>query len=219
MDLFNISTEGFAQPQNETPQIQPGKLTTISTIQRMPPTKAGNITMVVDPDTSKRVFFCNIFSAILTIDPYMELIETLINATEQDVIILNITSPGGNVDVGIQIIHHISNTKAKVVGIGIGLVASIAAVIWSTCHVRKVTPNAILMYHMPSGVNWGKTADIAEQTQNIQLYFKNLLCMMTRGILNDEDLENIVINRKDIYLPAEIVNARLRTIGQQKENK
>ena len=59
------------------------------------------------------------------------------------------------------------------------------------------------MFHMPSGGNFGKTADIEEETHPIQEYFSYLLAKITKGILTKEQIQRIVVNRRDTYITAD----------------
>lgn len=157
-------------------------------------------------------------------DPYLELVHTIMNLREMDELTIYLCSNGGWVESGINIIHAIQNSKGQIITHAIGMCASIAAVIWSCGKVRKISPMATLMYHMPSGGYFGKSLDVKDETTSLCVYFSELLTKITKGILTEEDIENIIDHRKDVYLDGVTVNERLSAMntvvdGVQKEKE
>ena len=145
------------------------------------------------------------------LDPtyYYGLLQLLTTATANDTIFLKLSSPGGSVEIGGIICNAIFNSKAKVITQAIGITASIAAVIWCCGKQRSINPTATLMFHMPSGISMGKTADIEEQSGYMQTYFKDLLKSLTKRILTEEEYDQMVTGRRDIFISYKELRRRL----------
>lgn len=152
-------------------------------------------------------------------DPYLELVHTIMNLRETDEMTIYLCSNGGWVETGIDIMHAIQNSKGQIITDAIGMCASIAAVIWCGGKVRRISPMATLMFHMPSGGYFGKSMDVKDQTTGLCNYFTGLLTRITRGILTVEDIENVVNHRKDVYLSGVIVNERLAAMEDTPSEK
>ena len=172
------------------------------------PSSPGYITQIVNP-AGGRIFHVSISHVVEECDPYYNLINLLWSAREDDTIYIDIFTYGGQVETGCHIISGIQNTRAKVITKAYGLCCSIGAMIWAAGHVREVTENATIMFHMPSGGVFGKTADNMEESRNIQDWFTEFMTEITQGILTEEELKNIIGCRHDLFIPAATMQQRL----------
>lgn len=195
----------FNEEQDVAVRAQPP----ITNIPVLTPESTGAI---IERGSSHRVF-CNIGEVIDSTTLYIQLIKWLNDATEEDSIVINIYSPGGMVDIGINIIHAMANTKAKTTTIAFGVAASIAAVIWACGQDRRIADTGVVMFHMPSAGIAGKTSDVAEECTHIQKYFTDLLTHITRGLLTPEEIDTLVTRRADLYLTSATLDDRLRTLA------
>ena len=75
------------------------------------------------------------------------------------------------------------------------------------------------MYHMPSGMVYGKTADNEEESRHIQEYFAELMRTVAKEILTDEELDKIINKRMDMFIPAATITARLAVASTPKEGE
>ena len=62
-------------------------------------------------------------------------------------IVLVVNSRGGSVEDGIGLMDAIKNSKTPVIGICTSYAMSMAFAVFSVCHTRIATPNAIFLYH------------------------------------------------------------------------
>jgi ATP-dependent protease ClpP protease subunit len=182
----------------------------------MPPKfgESGTVAMVANPDGTKS------YTAILTgevIGPgkYIQLLDTLYNANPGDTVTIKIASPGGMVETGAALFTAFENTRAKVKTIGMGTVASIAALIWMAGHEREMMPGSTLMVHGPSGMQAGKVSSILEECAQISEYFKDMLVTLSKGVLTDEQLRRVLESREDLFIPAETINSQMKGAQQQ----
>lgn len=175
--------------------------------------KPGYISVYENPQNGKRIVSTFIVEPIMDVEDYYNLIHALTTAREQDEIVIKLASPGGSIETGIFICNAIFNCKGTVRTEAMGICASIAAVIWCCGKIKSMTPAAILMFHMPSGFSFGKTADIEEQAGFFQKYFKDLLPLIARDILTKEEFKDMIENRRDIFITYGQLKSRLANKG------
>lgn len=192
-----------ATPTGPKPNTPP-RPTIMSELPAGQPTKTGYITKVPNQNGGMD-FSCIIDFFVDELTPYYPLLEVLYNATEKDTITLRIYSYGGSVETGVNIMNGIFNCKAKVTTIAYGICASIGAMIWSCGHERIAMDNATIMFHMPSGFSYGKTADNEEEARHMQTYFAQLMRKVAQDILTEEQFDRIINRRTDIFIPAEVI--------------
>lgn len=182
-----------------------------SSIINLPKKTPNNIGYVhAVPNKRGGVTFSTFISEpIFETESYLNLIFALNVATENDDFIIKLASPGGSIETGILLCNAIFNCKAKVTTQAVGITASIAAVIWCCGKVKSLLPTSTLMFHMPSGFGGGKTADIAEQAEFFQKYFKELLRSITKNVLNEDEFNDMTAGRRDVFLSYETLKNRL----------
>lgn len=211
LDLDTLIDEYDAEGSHKDKDKQAG---TPGFMPPIDPSVAGFITAKQN-EQGGMTYTCSIDFVMRTCEQYFKLLDVLDRATKNDEVILYIYSYGGMVETGVHIITSMLYTKAKVTTIACGMCASIGAMIWTCGQYRKVTDNATLMFHMPSGGTAGKTADTAEKSTYIQQFFSSFMKRFARGLLSDDDITNIVEHRSDTFLPAETVKSRLAAIARQ----
>ena len=141
---------------------------------------------------------------------YIQLLDTLYHAKKGDTITIKIASPGGMVETGVAIITAIENTQAHVVTIALGLVASIASIIWMAGHERIMMPESTLMVHGPSGLQAGKVSDIKEECDQIDSYFRDMVTRLSAGILTEDQLHRVLDNREDLFIPGKQIMEQMK---------
>lgn len=210
-DDFYMDEAGIEAPVNPAPGKPANPQDLPGNLPKQPPTDAGFITVLPGARGGKR-YICHIDFFVEEANPYYELMKILTEATEQDDVEINIYTYGGMVMTGCHIITAMYNSKAQVTTTAYGLCASIGAMIWAAGKIRKVTDNATIMFHMPSGGSFGKCADNEERNRNVQNYFKWFMQHLAKGILSPEEFEKVVTRRNDIFLSAKTIRERLTAI-------
>ena len=200
------------------PTVAPGseKPTRIATFLPMEAGTSGSVD-IWETENGTRNYSVMLDTEVIHPDQYLQLIHALYNMRNGDKMTIIINSNGGWVETGIDIVTAMANTRGHVETIALGMCASIAAVIWSCGHTRKVSPLATIMYHMPSGGYFGKSLDIQAETEGLNDYFKRLLADITKGLLTSEDIINIVDNRMDIYISGPVMEERMRAYEERKK--
>ena len=194
--------------QNQTPKA-PGNLNPGTPMD-------GGYIVTIPLENGKKKYVCNIDLFVGRANPYFNLIHILHMADAGDEVVLNLYTYGGSVETGCMIINAMKHTKATVKTVALGICASIGAMIWSCGSIREVSDTATIMFHMPSGLTYGKTADNEEESRQIQEYFSEFMRTATEGLLTADELEKIINRRVDLFIPAATMKARLEQLQQTK---
>lgn len=123
------------------------------------------------------------------------------NLNNED-IYLYINSPGGSITSGMSIYDTINFINSKVITIGLGMCASMAAFLLSSGNSRYALPNAEIMIHQPIGGAQGQATDIqiaAERIITLKEKLNKILAQNTK-----QDLKTITADtERDNFLSAE----------------
>ena len=87
---------------------------------------------------------------------------------------LYINSPGGEVTSGLAIYDVMNYIKSNVITVGIGMCASMAAIILSSGYKRYALKNTDIMIHQPLGGTTGQATDIKIEADRINIIKKKL---------------------------------------------
>ena len=88
------------------------------------------------------------------------------NINHED-IYLYINSPGGSITSGMGIYDTMNFIESKVITIGLGMCASMAAFLLSSGDIRYALPNTEVMIHQPLGGAQGQATDIKIAAERI----------------------------------------------------
>ena len=120
------------------------------------------------------------------------------NLSNED-IYLYINSPGGSITTGMSIYDTMNFIKSKVITIGIGMTASMAAFLLSSGNIRYALPNTEVMIHQPLGGAQGQATDIkiaAERIIKLKEKLNQILAKNTNQplekIYNDTERDNFL---------------------------
>ncbi len=98
-------------------------------------------------------------------------------------IFLYVNSPGGSVSAGLAIIDTMRHIKPDISTVGVGIAASMGAMILSSGKKgkRMILPNAEVMIHQPSGGTEGMASDIEISAKHILKTRENLNKMLAKN--------------------------------------
>ncbi len=120
------------------------------------------------------------------------------NNSHED-IYLYINSPGGAITAGMGIYDTMQYIESKVITIGVGMCASMAAFLLSSGDVRYALPNTEVMIHQPLGGAQGQASDIkiaAERIIKLKEKLNKILSNNTKQPLekinNDTERDNFL---------------------------
>lgn len=171
------------------------------------------IPMVLDKSTSKEYSY-DLYSLLLTnriiflngevTDENANIIvgELLyLNSLNHSDIQLYINSPGGSVSSGLAIYDAMNFIESNVITIGMGLCASMGAVILSSGFKRYALPNTEIMIHEPIGGVQGQASNIkntAEHILKVQQNINKILANNTKKSISTIQKDTL----KDNYMNA-----------------
>lgn len=117
-------------------------------------------------------------------------------------IYLYINSPGGSITSGMSIYDTMNFINSKVITIGLGMCASMAAFLLSSGSIRYALPNTEVMIHQPLGGAQGQATDIkiaAERILKLKEKLNKILAKNTK-----QTIEKITFDtERDNFLSAE----------------
>lgn len=166
----------------------------------------------VNPDGS-RVFTAYITGIINDVNDYLDLIDTLFSAHENDKYYIYIDSPGGMIAAGSVIASAIDASAAEVFTIARGLCASAAALIHSAAKPghNLVTEMAVMMYHMSLHSDQGNSVQIEQRAHDQVRYVNEILLSkaLADGHLTAEEFERIQ-HGEEIFVDGAEYEAKLK---------
>lgn len=158
------------------------------------------------------VWMVNITDSISEIHEYIPLLDTLYNADVNDIIELNIASPGGYISTATQICTAIKKCRGTVIGHASGMCASAGSLIWSVCHKVSVGDGANFMWHMSSHWDGGNSLAIRNEADFQISYVREVLLSISikRGFITEEEVEELCTNPSSAkWITAEEMRERL----------
>lgn len=139
---------------------------------------------------------------------YHELLQLLDTSGEQDTIRIVINNDGGEAGTCVQLVDHIRNSKALVIGHMSGNAFSAAGVIWLACHQQSLAEHSMMMIHHAIGGVMGKYSDMATQIIASNKRIKYLYEDIFKHFLSSAELEQ-VLRGEDLWLCFDEIVERL----------
>lgn len=141
-------------------------------------------------------------------EDYVELLDALREASEDDEVHIHINTPGGDLSIVAQILHNIEICNGTVVTHAEGDVASGGSLIFFKGDQLIVGPYAEFLAHGPSGRRGGKVQDQLEGVKHTAAYVKDLYHDVYGDFYSATEI-NRILKGKEHYETAKEVKARL----------
>ena len=145
----------------------------------------------------------SIIDTIETMSDVEDVLFALGIAEEQDTVTINLNCNGGNIYVGDSIIHAMNNCKAPVRVIASGVVASFATFILLEASQFEISPFCEILCHSASFGSYGKMHDTKEHVDFSYKQCKRLLEHYYRHFLTEEEIEDMVVNKREIWMDSD----------------
>ena len=145
---------------------------------------------------------------------YRSLIEVLNNATEQDLVVLNINSGGGQLDSAISIIDALRNTRANTLAWISGSCYSAASLIALNCQNLEVGEFATLMCHNSQYGLGGYTTDIKDRAVFEHKMISKIMHSVYKHFLSVDEVEAVLSN-KTIWMDADEIVERFTKMQEK----
>ena len=140
---------------------------------------------------------------------FRQLLQILYNASEDDVVRLFLSGPGGNLETLLAIINAINCTDAKVIGILTAQAASAHTILALAVPQLQVCPRGRFMIHSASTGTYGKLQEAVSSLESDIKICHNLFEEFYLGFLSEEEMRDLFIG-KDFYFDAEEIMQRLK---------
>lgn len=149
---------------------------------------------------------------------YRSLIEVLNNATEQDLVVLNINSGGGHLDSAISIIDALRNTRANTLAWISGSAYSAAGIIALSCQNLEVGEFATLMCHNSQYGLGGYTTDIKDRAVFEHKMISKIMHSVYKHFLSVDEVEAVLSN-KTIWMDADEIVERFTKMQEKLQDE
>jgi ATP-dependent protease ClpP protease subunit len=164
--------------------------------------------MVTEEETVYNLF---IFGVIKDAEQFIPAIEALQVAGEDDTFLVNISTPGGDIDATDTFLQALEATEARVVYIASGGVHSAGTLILMRAHPEQVAFSDGFNALVHNGaVGFGsKYSDWVSAAAYTKGHMDGLMRSAYRGFLSDDEIE-AMLNGKDYWFGAEEFRTRLQ---------
>lgn len=160
----------------------------------------------------------SLFSSLKSPEFYAEMVGTIINADENDLVFIHLNSPGGSYYSCLQIQNAIAMCQATTIAVIHGQCASAASAIALACDHVDVMPFADMLVHNATYGFFGKSSDNLEYAQFNSKQFNKWLSYTYEGFLTPEEID-AVEKGKQHYMDADEIEERLQKREEYYETK
>lgn len=151
-------------------------------------------------------------------DDYVELIDALYQGQPNHTIYIHLNTPGGRLDVTMQIINAIRSSEATVVGIADGPVASAGSLILFSCPNIGIQPLSYIMLHDGSEGQLGKVNENLKQAQFSAKLISKIAHSVYEPFFSKKEIDS-VLDGKDMWLSSEEVEERINKVKEKFEGE
>jgi|694.fasta_scaffold01034_8 ATP-dependent Clp protease protease subunit len=149
-------------------------------------------------------------------DDFVDLIDCLYQGKPNENIYIHLNTPGGRLDITMQLLNAIKASEATVVGIADGQVMSAGSIILFACPNISIMPYSYLMMHDGSEGLGGKMNENIKQAIFTQALLKKIYMDVYQPFFSVEEIEGI-LGGKDMWVSAEDIMQRVQNVVEQAE--
>ncbi|HET8689287.1 MAG TPA: ATP-dependent Clp protease proteolytic subunit [Methanosarcina sp.] len=151
-------------------------------------------------------------------EDYIDLIDSLYQGSPKETIYIHLNTPGGRLDIAMQILNAIKHSDCDIVGIADGEVASAGSLILFACPSIAVMPYSYVMLHDGSEGAGGKLNENLKQAQFSHRLLGKLYKEIYIPFFSEKEVED-VLEGKDIWVTSEEVKERITKLQEQVEQQ
>ena len=150
-------------------------------------------------------------------DDFAEEFQCLRTAGENDIVHMDILSPGGSIDTCIMLRRAMAACNANIVGWVGPTCASAASAIALQCDGWEVDDMSAFMIHTGSfGVGWGKARDVEASASHTRQQVENFIRLVYTGFLTEDEILR-VLDGKELYFVGEELAERLEAYAEYRD--
>lgn len=152
---------------------------------------------------------------------YAEFSDTLISASESDTISIYFNTDGGSAQTMIQLINLMRNCKAQIDGYLVGSASSAGSFLLLHCDNIYIGEYTEMLIHTVSFGSRGDLPSVQAHVNHVGKQAERLLCETYKHFLTEEELHDVLVNNRQLWLDDAEINRRLalRQEAFEKEHK
>lgn len=167
-----------------------------------------------------KIFCAHLNDEITEFKEYLHLVDHIYKMEPNDLLHMQISSPGGYITTATQICSAMDHCKGKIITIATGICASAGSLIWSCGHECKVGPYANFMWHMSSHGDWGCSLTIRDEANYQVSYVRDVLLKIAleKGFITEEEVTKICTDPNYArWIPASEMQKRINEYEKRKQ--
>jgi len=149
---------------------------------------------------------------------YRTIVQMLTEATENDIVVFRINSPGGREDSLLALVEAVKTTQALTVSVLVGECASAASLFVMYTDDVVVTENARMLCHGASYGFAGKDSDVRAHVNHTAKTVDKLIRNSYKFFLTDAEIDDLLDGR-ELYLDSDEINERFASRQSQYEQE
>ena len=149
---------------------------------------------------------------------YRNLITVLNNATENDLVILNINSQGGSLDSAISIMQALRDTRAETIAHTVGSCYSAATLLALSCNNVDVGEFSNWMIHDGSYAVASKSSDIVTRASFENKFIRNIFKSVYIPFISEQEM-NDVMRGVDLWMTSSEVRERFAKMQEKLQDE
>lgn len=158
---------------------------------------------------TKNVFHLWLIDEIGDPRSFMKWFDILQTASEDDIVVIHVNSPGGSLWTALQIVTQIKMCQAQVLCQIEAACCSAATMIALACDGLYCYPFAHMMIHTSSGVQIGKQSDLKKSEEFFNPWLEDFFNEIYKHFLTKKEIQS-VLNGTDMWLRSEEVMERFK---------
>ena len=174
-----------------------------------------SVTSIISDGKNHTVF---IHSGIIEAIEYNKLVYFLDMLGKKDIVKLRVSNGGGNLDSALLIRNAIQESKAKVIGIAGGTVASAATLILLSCDELVVHEHISWLSHNYSASSGGKGAELKARQEFDEKVITKMFMDIHNGFFTGKEMEEIMAD-KDYWLDKAEIDKRWKKMQKVRGKK
>jgi len=141
---------------------------------------------------------------------HVEAVDMIRSASEDDIVEVFITSPGGLVSIADMYVSAIGDSPARIITRAIGECCSAATSVFLAGHDRICDEGCYFMFHNVQMGAWGDSANIFASGNFYQKHFKDKYYKKMEEVLTTDELQELFERAGEIYLSSGEMTERLQ---------
>lgn len=167
-------------------------------------------------EKSTREIHINLNTEITEPYQYGDLNQNLRSLSEEDTVYLHINSPGGRLDSTLELIYNIQQCPAEVVGCLGAEANSAGGMIFLACNSWEIHDLSTMMIHIASGGAAGTLPIMVQSVDHLKELSARVFNKYYKGFLTEEEIEEFMNGKPDMYLFAEDIAQRLNFLQEHR---